>query len=355
MWIESEHSNRNVMYKLYNNFSDCLLEEDKKKLKKLENYCGHQALMEIFIKCYYVDIGASWAGREVINRSWIHRAEQGNWNCIIESYNNFRLRFRRNSNLQQEVIDSSYGLIHDNVLSCCWDNPDIKRAYLSWEDYLSSDDYAFNAWKEIHSAFLPKDIVRFRKDMSRILDESDVHNPNSEAFKLSQQQGSAKYDEQMIYRSVVNKLLSDYWYALEERKSNRITWDRRYLRERLFKIISCYRRWSEHCERQEKILQVMMESNYGPESNTIEVDWEVVPNLQKLNRWSWEDLREKEYVITEKAEELESEESQKAPQKVQQKAGENQWAVGVPVIIQIDKDEEDEGGYEYGWQEWANK
>jgi hypothetical protein len=46
--------------------------------------------------------------------------------------------------------------------------------------------------------------------MSKILDESDVYNTNSEAFKLSQKQGGAKSDEQTIYKIVVNKLLSDY-------------------------------------------------------------------------------------------------------------------------------------------------
>ena len=55
MWIESEHADRNFVYQLYNNFSGCLSEEDKKKLKKIENYCGHQTLMKIFVKCYYLD------------------------------------------------------------------------------------------------------------------------------------------------------------------------------------------------------------------------------------------------------------------------------------------------------------
>ncbi len=306
MWIESEHADRNFMYQLYNNFSGCLSEEDKKKLKKIENYCGHQTLMKIFVKCYYLDISGSRVWNEIIKHSRVRWIEKTNWNCIIDSYSSFRAWFSSNPDFQQEIIDSNYWLIHNEVLSCCWGIPDVKETYLWWEDYLSEDEVALKARKEIHSAFWPKTIVKFRKDMSKILDEYDVYNTNSEAFKLSQKQGGAKSDEQTIYKIVVNKLLSDYWYALEERKSNRITRDRRYLRGRLFKIISCYKKRSQYHERQEEILRVMMESNYGPNSDTIVVDWEVVPNSQKLNRWG--ELQDKECLI---GEEIESVDNQK--------------------------------------------
>ncbi len=380
MWIESEHADRNFMYQLYNNFSGCLSEEDKKKLKKIENYCGHQTLMKIFVKCYYLDISGSRVWNEIIKHSRVRWIEKTNWNCIIDSYSSFRAWFSSNPDFQQEIIDSNYWLIHNEVLSCCWGIPDVKETYLWWEDYLSEDEVALKARKEIHSAFWPKTIVKFRKDMSKILDESDVYNTNSEAFKLSQKQGGAKSDEQTIYKIVVNKLLSDYWYALEERKSNRITRDRRYLRGRLFKIISCYKKRSQYHERQEEILRVMMESNYGPNSDTIVVDWEVVPNSQKLNRWEyWGEIWDKEYSNIEKQEEWvvqqdpkvknqpkqlklfaeeesgwKSEKSQQFPQKPEQEVGEKQWVADGPVIrtIEIDRDDDDDEDDDRGIPDW---
>lgn len=380
MWIESEHADRNFVYQLYNNFSGCLSEEDKKKLKKIENYCGHQTLMKIFVKCYYLDISGSRVWNEIIKHSRVRWIEKTNWNCIIDSYSSFRTWFSSNPDFQQEIIDSNYWLIHNEVLSYCWGIPDVKETYLWWEDYLSEDEVALKARKEIHSAFWPKTIVKFRKDMSKILDESDVYNTNSEAFKLSQKQGGAKSDEQTIYKIVVNKLLSDYWYALEERKSNRITRDRRYLRGRLFKIISCYKKRSQYHERQEEILRVMMESNYGPNSDTIVVDWEVVPNSQKLNRWEyWGEIWDKEYSNIEKQEEWvvqqdpkvknqpkqlklfaeeesgwKSEKSQQFPQKPGQEVGEKQWVADSPVIrtIEIDRDDDDDEDDDRGIPDW---
>ena len=123
-----------------------------------------------------------------------------------------------------------------------------------------------------------------------------------------------------------------------------------------------------------------MESNYGPNSDTIVVDWEVVPNSQKLNRWEyWGEIWDKEYSNIEKQEEWvvqqdpkvknqpkqlklfaeeelgwKSEKSQQFPQKPEQEVGEKQWVADSPVIrtIEIDRDDDDDEDDDRGIPDW---
>ena len=377
MGIEHRESNHSEFLELYNKFHDSLQDSDKRKLEQIEkNYCGHKDLMRIFVKKYYGD--SIFLAEKILGIKG-KIATKDNFKCIMDSYFNFRRRFANNLDMQNMILDAIYS--DNNVSFNFWvDFKDAERYFL-FEDYLSNKAEAFKTRKELYVALGSMEMNRLFEDLPKFLHECDSKNLYGQANKLKQQYGD-KIKGQDIYTQVINKLLIDWWYVEEERLSNWTVNDKQNLKKRFFKILWYYKSYKKIEDanlRQKERLRVALESNYWPNADNVEVDWEVVPNMQKLNRWIWGDhLQDKTHRLDEEKTIESSSTEQKrnlSKSEVQAKQLElfpnntkenvfqeniqwsqiNTWATNW-ITIHIDRDDEDDeddeddGKVRYRWQ-----
>lgn len=367
MWIESSIDRRDVMLKLYHSFSDSLSGEGKKKLERVKKYCSNGKLMNLFIECYYKDLTAGYAAEKVMSQSKTRYANNENWRSIIESYQMFRSRFQLNWNFQEEIVNSNYLSVHDEVLSRFDSSLDLKQEYIWWEESLnkSENQDVLKAWKELHMAHKPEKLKKFWEIIPKIISAQSIKE--------------------------IDKMLEDNGFVFILNGKNWQIWRASAVRDRIYKIIKYYKiRYPSRIKEQETKRNLLLAMEWamnhygGNDDNIVDEDGNVVPNSQKLNRWEyWGELQDKEYFRTEKQEdgEMQSEQdpkvkdqpkqlklfaeevserksgkSQQFSKKPQQEVGEKQLVADSPVIraLEIDRDDGDDDSSIPSWHSWTD-